>query len=99
MTKQRLPDICNFCAKEINSETQYISEWFQGKSTFSDPRIRLKEKLDCCHNCFLEMLKVCKLKPTWVKEMKNPQYVKGSTIPEQKAYWLEQNLEETPPPA
>ena len=46
MTKQKLPDICNFCSKTIYSEMQYSSEWFQGKTTFSDPRIRLKSSID-----------------------------------------------------
>ena len=85
MTKQKLPDICNFCAKEIKSQTQYISEWFQGKSTFSDPRIRLKERLDCCHECFLNICKTG-LKPTWIKEHKNPQWVAGSKKADEKYF-------------
>ncbi len=77
MTRQKLPDNCDFCGKEISSAMQYTSEWFQGRGTFSDPRTRLKEKLDCCHSCFLE---VCKngLKPTWIKEHKNPNHIAGA---------------------
>ena len=75
--KQRLPDVCDFCGKEIKSELQYASEWFQGKSTFGENRIRAKIKADCCHPCFVE---ICKTgyKPTWIKEHRNPQYVAGS---------------------
>ena len=87
MTRQKLPDVCNFCGKDIDSEMQYVSEWFQGRSSFGEKRVRLKEKLDACHKCFLE---ICEngLKPTWIKEQKNPQYVKGSTVAEEKPYWL-----------
>ncbi len=87
MTKQKLPDTCDFCGKSIDSEMQYASEWFQGKTTFSDPRIRLKERLDCCHKCFLE---VCTngLKPTWIKEQKNPNYVAGSKKGSGKEYYI-----------
>ncbi len=91
MTRQSLPDLCNFCGQEIKTEMQYTSEWFQGKSSFSDPRVRLKERLDCCQVCFLN---VCKhnFKPTWIKEARNPNWVQGSKKPEEK-YYIEQNLE------
>lgn len=88
MTKQRLPDICNFCKKEIDSEMQYASEWFQGKTTFSDPRIRLKQKLDCCQKCFLDICKNSDEKMIWVKEMKNPQWVAGSKKADEKYFIL-----------
>lgn len=86
--KQKLPDKCDMCGKEITSETQYTSQWFQGKSTFSSPRIRAKKTMDTCHPCFLE---ICKIgyKPEWIKEIKNPQYKKGSTVPEEKPYYIE----------
>ena len=86
MTRQKLPDKCDLCGKEITSEMQYCSEWYQGRSTFQSPRTRLKELLDCCHPCFIE---ICKneLKPTWIKENKNPQYVAGSKEASKK-YWI-----------
>ena len=87
MTKQKLPDICNFCGKEIKSQMQYISEWFQGRSSFSDPRTRLKEKLDCCHECFLNICKTG-LEPSWVKEQKNPQWISGSKKVDER-YFIE----------
>jgi len=87
MTKQKLPDICNFCGKEIKSETQYISQWFQGKSTFGETRIRMKELLDCCHECFLNICKTG-LKPNFVKEQRNPQWVSGSKKAAEK-YFIE----------
>ena len=83
--RQILPDICNFCGKDISSEIQYSSEWFQGRSSFGQNRIRLKERIDCCHTSFME---VCKngLKPTWIKEAKNPQYRPGSKLASEKYY-------------
>ena len=85
MTRQKLPDICDFCAKEIDSETQYTLEAFQGKSTFGDIRIKDFNKLDCCHKCWLE---ICTNghKPKLVKEQKNPGWVPGSKKANEKYY-------------
>lgn len=96
MTKQKLPDICNFCGKEIDSQMQYVSEWFQGRSSFSDPRTRLKEKLDCCQKCFIEMCKIGKLEPTWIKEQKNPQWIAGSKKAEERYFIQVQDPELQP---
>ena len=87
MTKPKVPYTCDFCAKEISSEKQYVLEAFEGKSSFSDPRIRAKSKLDCCHKCFLN---ICEngLKPTWIKEQKNPNYVAGSKKGSGKEYYI-----------
>ena len=86
MTRQKLPDLCNFCAKEINTEQQYTLEAFDGRSTWFNTkgeRTKAKSKLDMCHACFLE---VCKngFKPNWVTEIKNPNYVAGSKEADKK---------------
>ena len=77
MTRQKLPDICNFCGKSIESEKQYVSEWFEGRSTFGNERTRAKSHMDCCHKCFTE---ICSngYKPNFIAEIKNPNYVAGS---------------------
>ena len=85
MTRQKLPDKCDLCGKEISSETQYVMEAYQGKNTFGDIRIRAKSKLDVCHPCWLE---ICKngYMPNFVKELKNPQYKAGSKLAAEKYY-------------
>ena len=85
MTRQKLPDKCDLCGKEIASEMQYVMEAYQGKNTFGDLRIRAKSKLDVCHPCWLE---ICKngYKPNFIKELKNPQYKAGSKLAEEKYY-------------
>ena len=90
MTRQKLPDLCNFCAKAIESAKQYTLEVFDGRSTWfnaKDERTKAKAKLDMCQACFLE---VCKngFIPSWITEIKNPNYVAGSKDANKK-YTLE----------
>lgn len=77
MTKKRLPDVCDLCGKDIESEKQYVSEWFEGRSTFGDERSRAKNKVDCCHKCFLA---ICEhgYAPEWIHEIKNVNFISGS---------------------
>ena len=85
MTRQKLPDKCDLCGKEISSEMQYVMEAFQGKNTFGDIRVRAKTRLDVCHPCWLE---ICKngYQPNFIKELKNPQYRAGSKLAAEKYY-------------
>ena len=85
MTRQKLPDLCNFCGDEIKEGKQYVSEWFEGKSTFSDPRVRAKNKMDSCHKCFLQ---ICErgYAPEWIHEMKNENFKSGSKKASEKYF-------------
>ena len=86
MTRQKLPDNCDFCGKEIQIESnQYVLELFQGRSTFGNQRIRAKNKCDMCHKCFLDMAKIG-YKPDFIKEQKNPQWVSGSKLASEKYF-------------
>jgi len=85
MTRQTLPDICDLCAKEITSESQYVFEPYQGKKTFAD-EITKGKLIDCCHKCFIGITKNG-YKPQWETKTKNPNYVAGSKVAEEK-YWL-----------
>ena len=84
--KQKLPDICDICAKDIDTEMQYTFEVYQGKSAWFNAqgiRIKAKQRIDCCHPCWLT---ICKngYKPNFIKEQKNPNYVKGSDKEDEK---------------
>ena len=85
MTRPTLPDICDICGKEIDSEQQYCAELFQGRTTFSDDRVRAKKRLDICHPCFM---KICEngYKPNWLAEIKNVNYKPGSKLASEKFF-------------
>ncbi len=85
MTRQKLPDICNFCGKSITSETQYVLELTQGRSTMPQIRIRANSYLDMCHPCFMEVAKNG-YEPQFIKEQRNPQYRPGSKLASEKYY-------------
>ncbi len=80
MTRQKLPDICNICGKNIESEKQYCMEAFEGRSTWfnaKQERTKAKNKIDVCHPCWLSICKT-NYKPDFIVEIKNPNYVAGS---------------------
>ncbi len=97
--KQKLPDICDLCAKDIDSEMQYVFDVTQGKSNwFNSAGIKIVAKgvIDCCHACFLN---ICKngYKPKWVKEQKNPQWVPGSKKGSGTEYSIQSPIDEQKP--
>ena len=56
MTKQKLPAICDFCAKEISSEMKYTAQLSQtGEKGVRGEFITTANKCDMCQNCFLEV--------------------------------------------
>lgn len=69
MTRQQLPAVCDFCAKNVTSEMQYrldINQKGSGKGQF----VKCSNSADMCHDCFIE---VCSngFKPKWIKLVKN----------------------------
>ena len=72
MTRQKLPDVCDLCGKDIENQSQYLFEVYEGKSSFGQERSHGRN-MDCCHKCFLQ---VCAqgYKPEWKHEYKNPNY-------------------------
>ena len=72
MTRQLLPSICDFCAKEIASEMAYNLQISQkGKKGESRGKfVKAQNTADMCHPCFL---KVCVngYKPNWIVLEKN----------------------------
>ena len=91
MTRQVLPDVCDICGKEINSEMQYSFDVFQGKTTFGDEIVQGK-KMDCCQPCFIKIAKNG-YKPNWIYKTKNQNYVAGSKKSDEK-YWVIKTQEE-----
>ena len=85
MTRQKLPDICNFCGKDIESEMQYCMEIIQGRSILPQIRTKAKTLADMCHPCFMEIAKNG-FKPNWLKEQRNAQYKAGSKLAAEKYY-------------
>jgi len=63
MTRPRIPNICDFCGKDIQSEQEYsvqINQKKTGKGKF----VTCANKADMCQDCFLF---ICKngFKPDW----------------------------------
>ena len=90
MTRQKKPDLCDICGKEITSETQYVFKVSQ-KHPWGSALITEAQSIDCCHPCFTD---ICKqgYKPNWKYLQKNPAWVKGGTAP----WTVERNMEPTP---
>lgn len=80
-----MPDTCDICGKEIDSEKQYCMQVFEGRSTFSNERSRAKNIIDCCHKCFLG---ICEngYKPNFIQEIKNENWVSGSKKADEKYF-------------
>ena len=58
MTKNRTPDTCDFCAKQITSEKQYSMQLTVRSTTRTKGRfIKLSKNADCCQGCYLSMRK------------------------------------------
>ena len=85
MTRQKLPDVCNFCAKDISSEMQYCMEIIQGRSLMPQIRTKAKNLADMCQDCFMNIAKLG-YEPKWFKEQRNPQYKAGSKLATEKYY-------------
>ena len=62
-----------------------MMEPYEGKSSFGETRIRAKNRIDCCHNCWIE---ICSkgYAPNFVEEYKNPKWVRGSKIAGERYY-------------
>ena len=89
MTRAKIPDRCDICGLDIKSETQYMFEVYQGRSSFGKERIK-GSNMDCCHKCFLDIAKQG-YEPNWKHSIKNVNYVKGGKEP----YWLDKPQIET----
>ncbi len=77
MTKPKISDICDLCGNDIESETQYKMEAFQGNS-FAEKRVRAQNKLDVCHGCWVNTICKTKYEPNFIAEQRNPNWVRGS---------------------
>ena len=86
MTRAKIPDRCDICGLDIKSETQYMFEVYQGRSSFGKERVK-GSNMDCCHKCFLDIAKQG-YEPNWKHSIKNPIYVKGGKEP----YWLDKPM-------
>jgi len=75
LTRQTLPDICDFCGQDITKGMQYRLQYSQ-KSPKGESKkgefVKANNQADQCHKCFTEM---CKngYKPDWLKLVKNEQ--------------------------
>ena len=79
MTRQKKPDLCDLCGKEIASETQYMFRVSE-KHPWGSALVTEGANMDVCHPCFLE---ICKqgYKPKWKYLQKNPAWIKGGKEP------------------
>ena len=80
MTRQKMPDKCDFCGLEIEIGTnQYILELMKndGTTSFND-RIRAQNKIDMCSSCYIERLSKSGYEPKWIREIKNDNWKSGS---------------------
>ena len=65
MTKPKIANICDFCAKDITSEMEYSLQINQkGKKGSKGKFVKADNKADMCQPCFLD---ICKngYKPDW----------------------------------
>ena len=67
MTSQKMPRICDFCAKPIVNGKEYKTQISERNSevTKKGQFVKVKNEADMCHNCFMN---ICKngFKPKWV---------------------------------
>ena len=56
MTKNKIPDTCDLCSKQITSEKQYSLQMTVKTTTRTKGRfIKLSKNADCCQKCYLNM--------------------------------------------
>jgi len=92
MTRKEIPDICDFCGKDIKTGNQYCCEIISGKYLFAD-KLQKSARMDICHGCLMAAIKKSKWKPEWKMYKKNTNYQAGSKDPKHK-YWLISGIEE-----
>ena len=84
MTKPKIANICDFCAKDITSEMEYSLQINQkGKKGSKGKFVKADNKADMCQPCFLD---ICKngYKADWTTLKKNAESGKWEILDEQE---------------
>ena len=84
MTKPKIANICDFCAKNITSEMEYSLQINQkGKKGSKGKFVKADNKADMCQTCFLA---ICTngYKPEWTTLKKNAESGKWEPLDNQE---------------